>query len=191
VRKVRVRDDQGTRWTVRTRRLRSTETTDPISRPEQESLMRRLTRALAPHAAVAIDPMRGVPDRWPFPGDTSDIELREARAAHGDSTYGSSRGVWALLGFVKLVGDAVDHLRTPLTDTWQLEAAARGRIRRWVRWEVQGPENAERSAAAVAAALASGRVPHPDDAVLVEVVDQRPATASRRSAGLGGGRTAG
>jgi hypothetical protein len=162
-----------------------------MSRPEQESLRRRLTRALAPHAAVAIDPMRGVPDSWRLPGDTSDIELREARAAHGDSTHGSAGGVWALVGFVQLVGDVIDHLRTPMTDTWQLEAAARGRIRRWVRWEVQGPEAAERTAAEVAAALASGRVPQPDNAVLVDVVDQRPATAPRRPAGLGGARTAG
>lgn len=74
------------------RRLRSTETAGPMSRPEQESLRRRLTRALAPHAAVTVDPMRGVPAAWRLPGDTSDIELREARAAHGDSTYGSAGG---------------------------------------------------------------------------------------------------
>jgi hypothetical protein len=161
-----------------------------MSRPEQESLRRRLTRALAPHAAVAIDPMRGVPAAWRLPGDTSDIELREARRAYGDSSYGSASGVWALMEFVRLVREAVDHLRTPMTDTWQLEAATRGRIRRWARWEVQGPHAAERTAVAVAAALASGRVPQPDNAVLVDVVDQRPATAPRRSAGLGA-RTAG
>ena len=188
--KVQVRDTHGARWTVRARRLRSTETVGPMSRPEQESLRRRLTRALTPHAAVPVDPMRGVPDAWRLPGDTSDIELREAWADHCDSTYGSASGVLALVGFVRLVADAVEHLRTPMTDTWQVEAAACGRTRRWARWEVQGPEVAERTAVTVAAALTSGCVPQPDDAVLVDVIDQRPPTAPRRSAGLGGARTA-
>src|SRR5690348_14950903 len=72
VRKVQVRDGQGTRWTVRARRLRSTERAGPMFPPEQESLRRRVTRALAPHAAVAIDPLPGIPAAWRLPGDTSD-----------------------------------------------------------------------------------------------------------------------
>ena len=106
------------------------------------------------------------------------------RAVLCDSPYGSS-GAWALADSVGLVVGAVDHLRSPMTDIWQLEAAARGRIRRWARWQIEGAASTQPAVAAVAAALEAGHVPQPPDAVLVDVVDQRPPPTRRRSAGLG------
>jgi hypothetical protein len=84
-----------------------------------------------------------------------------------------------------LILDLVGHLRTPWSDVWQVEALARGRIRRWARWEVDGTDAAHRAIASVSAALEAGRIPEREGAVLVEVVDQRPAGGSRRSAGPG------
>lgn len=172
MRKIAVRDAQGARWSVRARQLGSTETAAPLSEPEHDSLRRRLAAALSPHPAMVAGPIRGVPVAWRTPGDSADIELWKARTAYRDLTYGSGGVMWAI---VDLVRDAVDQLRTPPTDTWLLEVVARGRIRRWARWEVQGREAAERTAVAVAAALTNGRVPEPADARLVDVIDQRPA----------------
>jgi hypothetical protein len=122
---------------------------------------------------------------WWTPADASDIALSEAAAEFRTVSYW---GEWAA---PRLVLDLVDHLRTPWSDVWRLEALARGRIRRWARWEVDGPEATHRAIASVSAALEAGRIPEPEGAVLVEVVDQRPAGAHRRSAGLGVVRPAG
>ena len=183
--KIAVRDAYGDRWSIGARRLRVPEIAPPLSGPEQDSLRRRLAGAVAPNPAVVPDPMRGVPGAWRMPADRADVELHETRADLA-SRYRSSNGIWALVALVRLVEDVVDHRRTPKTDNWRLEAAAGGRIRRWARWEVDGPEAAQRAAATVAAALAAGQVPAPSDAVLAEVVDQRPPTSRRQSAGLGG-----
>jgi hypothetical protein len=76
--------------------------------------------------------------------------------------------------FVRLVRDAVEDLRTPRSDTWQVELIARGRIRRWARWEMTGAEAAEQAVATVGSGVRAGRVPEPWGATLVDVVDQRP-----------------
>jgi hypothetical protein len=183
VRKVVVPDAHGARWTVGVRRLRSTETAGPMSRPEEESLRRRLADAVAAVPHLLDDPLRGRPAGWRTPGDTDDVARREARAQFRCITTGGAPAPWELTG---LIVDLVDHLRTPWSDTWRVEAVARGRIRRWARWEMEGLEAASRAVATVSAALAAGEVPGPEGAVLVDVVDQRPAGGSLRSAGLGG-----
>jgi hypothetical protein len=187
--KIDVRDALGVRWSVRARRLRRGEASRPMVGPEEESLRRQLATLLAPHPVPVHDPLRGVPGGWRTPGDTSDVALRETRADFGDPPAIVS-GWWALGQLPRLIGDAVGHLRTPWSDTWRLEATARGRIRRWARWEVEGAEATVQAAAMVAAALRAGRVPQPCGAVLVDVVDQRPAVVQRRGAGLGGARRA-
>jgi hypothetical protein len=179
-----VRDAMGVRWKVRARQLRRGESSRPWSGPEEDSLRRRLVGVLAPHPLVVLDPLRGVPGGWRTPGDSADVALRETRAEFGDHRdVGSSW--WAVAQLFRMVRDALDHLSTPWSDTWRLEAVACGRIRRWAIWEIDGAEATEPAVAAVAAALGAGVVPQPTGAVLVEVVDQRPPLRSRRSAGLG------
>ena len=182
--KVVVRDAQGARWSVRARRLRRGEASGPLLVPEAESLRRQLTALLAPGPVPVHDPSRRVPGAWRTPGDTSDVAMQETRAVFGDPRAFDS-GWWALGQLPRLVQDAVRHLRTPWSDTWQLEATASGRIRRWARWEVDGAEATVRAAATVAAALRAGQAPQPSGAVLVDVVDQRPAVVQCRTAGLG------
>jgi hypothetical protein len=79
-----------------------------------------------------------------------------------------------VVNFVRLVHDTVEHLRTPRSDIWQVELIARGRIRRWARWEITGADAAEQAAATVASGVRAGQVPEPWGATLVDVVDQRP-----------------
>ena len=179
-----VRDAMGVRWKVRARQLRRGESSRPWSGPEEDSLRRRLVGVLAPHPLVVLDPLRGVPGGWRTPGDSADVALRETWAEFDDHRdFGS--GGWAVTQLFRMVRDAVEYLSTPWSDTWRLEAVARGRIRRWALWEIEGAEATERAVTAVAAALGAGVVPQPTGAVLVEVVDQRPPMRSRRSAGLG------
>jgi hypothetical protein len=184
VESIVVRDAVGVRWKVRARRLRRGESSRPRSGPEEDSLRRRLAGVVAPHPLVVPDPLRGVPGGWRTPGDRADIAMRQAMAEYGDPReFGSS--LWAVAQLFRLFSDALDHLSTPWSDTWRLEAVARGRIRRWAVWEVEGMEATERALTSTAAALEAGLVPQPPGAVLVEVVDQRPPDRSRRSAGLG------
>jgi hypothetical protein len=190
VEKTVVRDGQGARWVVRARRLRRGDTSRPWPGPEEESLRRRLAGVLAPHPLVLIDPLRGRPDGWRTPGDTADVAMAEALAEFGEPRSAGSDW-WAVAQLVRLILDAVDDRRTPWSETWQVEAAARGRIRRWARWEVEGVDAAERTIATVTTALEAGDVPRPFGATLVDVVDQRPAGYQRRAAGLGGARPAG
>lgn len=179
-----VRDAEGARWSVRARRLRRGESSRPWAGPEEESLRRRLAGALAPHPLVVPDPLRGVAGGWRTPGDAADVAMHQVRAAFGGRRDAGSN-LWAVAQLARLLRDAVNHLRTPWSDTWQVEAAARGRIRRWVHWEVEGSEATEQAVTSVVAALQAGHLPQPCRAVLVEVVDQRPPARGRRSSGLG------
>ena len=55
---------------------------------------------------------------------------------------------------------------------------ARGRIRRWARWQITGAAAAAQAASTVTTGLGNGHVPQPWGAILVDVVDvvdQRPA----------------
>jgi len=188
--RVVVQDCWGVRWSVRARRLRRGESCRPWPGPEEESLRRRLAGVLAPRPLVLPDAYRGLPGGWRMPGDSADVAIRETLAEFGDLRSAGS-DVWAVAQLVRLIRDAVDHRRTPWTDIWEVEAAARGRIRRWARWEVDGVDATERAIATVSAALEAGDVPRPFGTTLVDVVDQRPAVHERRSAGLGRGRPAG
>ena len=186
--KIVVRDALGVRWSVRARRLRRGEASRPMVGPEEESLRRQLATLLAPHPVPVHDPLRGVPGGWRTPGDTSDIALRETRAEFGDPPAIGS-GWWALGQLPRLIGDAVGHLRTPWSDTWQLEATARGRIRRWARWEVEGAEATVQAAARWRPRCGPDRSRSRAARCSVDVVDQRPAVVQRRSGRCSAGRT--
>jgi len=179
-----VPDAMGVRWKVRARRLRRGESSRPRPGPEADSLRRRLAGVLAAHPLVIHDPLRDVPGGWRTPGDRADVALRAARAefaAHG--AFGTD--VWAVAQLARLIRDGLIRPRTPWSGTWRVEAAASGRIRRWAHWEVEGMGATERAVTSVVTALEAGDLPEPRGAVLVEVVDQRPPTRVRRSAGLG------
>lgn len=184
VESIVVRDGAGVRWKVRARRLRRGESSRPRPGPEEDSLHRRLAGVMAPRPLVIPDPFRGLPGAWRMPGDRADIAMHEVRAELQDARSAGS-SVWAVVELLRLIRDGLDHRATPWSDSWRLEAVARGRIRRWAIWEVEGAQAAERAVATVAAALEASVVPEPPGAVLVEVVDQRPPDRTRRSAGLG------
>ncbi|MFD2094238.1 hypothetical protein [Blastococcus deserti] len=167
-------DASGVRWTVRLRRLRGAGTPPPLPGPEVESLRRRLAGVLARRPVPTADRRPGGPSPWPLPGDTADVEMRATLAEFHRDPMRTSTEVWALRQLVRMLREAVDHVRTPPSDTWQVELVARGRIRRWARWEVTGQEAATQTAATVAAGVRDGRVPEPWGATLVDVVDQRP-----------------
>jgi hypothetical protein len=103
--------------------------------------------------------------------DPVDAELSELRRQwHRPGTT-----VWvAFEGGPGLLREGLTSLRMPRSGTWEVELLARGRFRRWARWQVSGDEAAARVLATVAADVATGRVPDPAGATLVEVVDHRP-----------------
>jgi len=166
-----VTDAWGARWTVRARQLRGTGTPPPLPGPEEESLRRRLTAALSrlPPPATAARP-----GDWRLPADTADVERELVLAEFRDTPMRQGTAPWAVGHAVRLVGEAIAHLRTPKSGTWEVELVARGRIRRWGRWQITGAEAAAQTVTTVVTAVAAGRVPEPWGAVLVDVVDQRP-----------------
>jgi len=166
-----VTDVRGVRWTLRGRQLRGAGTPLPRAGPEEESLRRRLAAALSRLPATASAP---VPRNWYLPADTADIEMQATVAAFRDSPMRTGSAPWAVGQAIRLVGEAVAHLRTPRSELWQIELLARGRIRRWARWQVTGADGAAQAVATIAADVAAGRVPEPWGTTLVDVVDQRP-----------------
>jgi hypothetical protein len=166
-----VTDAWGVRWKVRARQLRGGGTPPPRPGPEEESLRRRLAGAMARHPAPAPAPGSA---GWMLPGDTADVEMYATLAELRRDPMTTPTNVWAVVQFVRLVRDAVEHLRTPMSDRWQVEVIARGRIRRWARWEITGADAAEQAVVTVASGVSDGRVPEPWGATLVDVVDQRP-----------------
>lgn len=166
-----VTDAWGVRWKVRARQLRGAGTPPPRPGPEEESLCRRLAGALASHPVPHTAPVSA--DRM-LPADTADLEMHATLAEFRRDPMTTSPEVWAVGQFVRLVRDAVEHLRTPMSDRWQVEVIARGRIRRWARWEISGAHAAEQAVVTVASGVSAGRVPEPWGATLVDVVDQRP-----------------
>lgn len=171
MRKTAVRDAWGARWSVRARQLRGGGTEHPRPGPEEESLRRRLATALSPQPAGAG--AVGAADWW-HPTDTADVEKAAVFAQYRDTPMREGTAPWAVGHFVRLVGDAIDHLRTPLSETWEVELIAGGRIRRWARWQIAGAEAAAQAMHTVASAVRAGTVPDPWGATLVDVVDQRP-----------------
>ncbi|WP_142025059.1 hypothetical protein [Blastococcus colisei] len=164
-------DGFGVRWTVRARQLRGTGTPPPRPGPEEESLRRRLTAALSRLPAPAV---AGGTGDWRLPADTADVEMQATFAEFRDTPMRQGTAPWAVGHAVRLVGEAIAHLRTPRSETWEVELVARGRIRRWARWQITGADAAAQALATVAAGVGAGRVPEPWAATLVDVVDQRP-----------------
>lgn len=170
--KTAVTDAWGVRWTVQARQLRGAGTPPPRPGAEEESLRRRLTGALSRSPAAPTVVLR--PVGWELPADTAEVELAATRAEFHQTRLPATSDAWAVAELVRLVRDAVGHLRTPRSDIWQVELIARGRIRRWARWEITGAEAAEQVVATVVSGVRAGRVPEPWGATLVDVVDQRP-----------------
>lgn len=167
-----VTDQWGAGWKVRARRVRGAGKAPPHPGPDADRMRRRLEAALgrypAPLAAsastdalVAAAPI----------SDPVDAELAAFRRGwHRPGTTG-----WvAFEAGPALVREGLARLRTPRSGTWEVELLARGRFRRWARWQVVGDEGAGRVLASVTADVAAGRVPDPAGATLVEVVDHRP-----------------
>jgi hypothetical protein len=146
-------------------------TPPPRPGPEEESLRRRLAGALARFPVPGVAPPAA---DWELPADTAELDLAGTRAEFLQSRWYAGSEAWAVAEFVRLAREAVDQLRTPRSDTWEVELVARRRIRRWARWEITGAEAAEQVVATVLSGVRAGRVPEPWGAILVDVVDQRP-----------------
>jgi hypothetical protein len=168
-----VEDGHGTRWSVRTRRLRGHGGSSAGPATEPDAWGSQLEDALSPLPARRTDQRTGSPDQLLAP-DASDRALAAVRGEIGAPGLHHAGAFEILAAAGHLVADAVRHLRTPLSNRWRVELAARGRIRRWAHWEIAGAESAARAAVAVANDMRAGRVPAPVGALLVEVVDQRP-----------------
>ena len=104
--------------------------------------------------------------------DPGDAEL--ARLRHRTDNF-----LLVLAEGASLIGGALARLRDPRSGTWRGELVARGRFRRWARWQVPGEQAAAAVLATVTADVTAGRVPDPVGAALVEVVDHRPPARPR------------
>ena len=163
-----VTDRWGAGWKVRARHVRGTGTAPPRPGPDADRMRRRLEATLGRYPAPLV--ASATTDVWEAAApisDPVDAELARLRD-QPDNT------LLVLVGGASLIRDGVARLRTPRSGTWEVELLARGRFRRWARWQVSGEEAAARVLASVTADMAIGRVPDPDGAALVEVVDHRP-----------------
>lgn len=172
-----VTDPWGSGWRVRVRYVRGAGTAPPYPGPDAHRLRRRLEAALgrypAPLVASASTDVREA--AAPI-SDPVDAELAAFRSQWRRS--GTTVGVAVHSGPALLRG-GLAWLRTSRSGIWEIDLAARGRFRRWVRWQGSGEPPAAGVLAAVAAAVASGRVPDPAGMALVEVVDHRPPFRGR------------
>ncbi|MGY1754794.1 hypothetical protein [Blastococcus sp. SYSU D01042] len=166
-----VTDVWGARWTVRAREVRGTGTVPPRAGPDVDRMRRRLDAALGQHPAP-LGPEVPTDIREPAAPVSDPVDAELSAFRRGEGRPGTR--LWALGRTGWLLRMAVAHLRTPRSGTWEVELLARGRFRRWARWQVRGEEAAARALTTVAADLTAGRVPQPDGGTLVEVVDHRP-----------------
>lgn len=167
-----VTDQWGAGWKVRARHVRGAGTAPPRPGPDADRMRRRLEEALGRCAApLGASATSNVWDAAAPISDPIDAELAQFRRQwHRPGTT-----VWvAADAGPGLLREGLARLRTPRSGTWEIELLARGRFRRWARWQVPGEDAAARVLAAVAADVAAGRVPDPAGATLVEVVDHRP-----------------
>lgn len=167
-----VTDQWGAGWKVRARHVRGTGTAPPRPGPDADRMRRRLEAALgrypAPLVASATTDVREAAAPISDPVDAELAEFR--RQWHRPGTT-----LWvAFTGGPALVREGLARRRTHRSGTWEVELLARGRFRRWARWQVSGDQAAARVLATVTADVAAGRVPNPAGATLVEVVDHRP-----------------
>ncbi|RBY75396.1 hypothetical protein DQ239_17140 [Blastococcus sp. TF02-09] len=170
-------DQWGAGWKVRARALRGAGTAPPHPGPDADRMLRRLEAALGRYPAPLV--ASASTDVWEAAApisDPVDAELAEFRRQwHRPGTT-----LWvATEAGPGLVRDGLTWLFTPRSGTWEVELVARGRFRRWARWQVSGEEAAERVLATVTSEVAAGRVPVPSGAALVEVVDHRPPPRPR------------
>jgi hypothetical protein len=150
------------------RHVRGAGTAPPRPGPDAERLHRQLDAALGRHPAPLVaSATTDVRDAAAPISDPVDAELARLR-------HVADNDLLALGAGVSLVRNGLTRLRRPRSGTWEIELLARGRFRRWARWQVSGDEAAARVLAAVTADVATGRVPDPAGATLVEVVDHRP-----------------
>ena len=167
-----VTDRWGAGWKLRARHVRGAGTAPPRPGPDADRMRRRLEAALGRYPAPLV--ASASTDVWDAAApisDPVDAELAEFRRRwHGPGTT-----VWvAADAGPGLLREGLTRLRTPRSGTWEIELLARGRFRRWARWQVPGEDAAARVLASVTADVAVGRVPDPAGATLVEVVDHRP-----------------
>ncbi|MBN1093118.1 hypothetical protein JKP75_11475 [Blastococcus sp. TML/M2B] len=178
-----VTDPWGSEWWVRARFVRGAGLAPPHPGPDANRLRRRLEEALGRHPAPLV---ASAPTDVRLPAapisDPVDAELAALRG----EWHRTGSAIWALheARRSRPRPGALAQLRAWRSGRWEIELVARGRFRRWARW--QGPgEQASREhgsgeqpsaevLAAVAAAVAAGRVPDPAGVALVEVVDHRP-----------------
>lgn len=166
--RCKVEDPVGLRWKVR-----AGEVDVPDARPPRDAgeMHRLLAGALAPVPLEAGEPPRA----W-----TADDDGIEARTAMRSAAASLSVDTATPLRSLVRVARALARLRTsaqadPSARHQAVVLEARGRIRRSATWLVEDPEEAAHLAASVAADVRAGRLPDPPGAMLVRVLDHRPA----------------
>lgn len=163
-----VTDQWGAGWKVRARRVRGAGTAPPRPGPHADRMRRQLDAALGRHPAPLVASASTDVRVAAAPiSDPVDAELARLR-------YRPDGDGLVLAEGPSLIRGALGRLRSPRSGTWEVELVAKGRFRRWARWQVPGAEAAARVLALVAADMATDRIPDPPGATLVEVVDHRP-----------------
>ncbi len=167
-----VTDPWGSGWKARARYVRGPGTAPPHPGPDADRMRRRLEAALgrypAPLVASATTDVRDPAAPISDPVDAELAGLRGRWHRTGSAIWVSAEARPALPRGV------LARPRAPGAGTWEIELTARGRFRRWARWQGPGEQPAAGVLAAVAEAVAAGRVPDPAGMALVEVVDHRP-----------------
>jgi hypothetical protein len=161
-----VEDPWGASWTVRTRSDRHIPLDAEGARRRREPELRaRLGTVLAPTPQVVPTVIHG-----PFPGTRGSREDRHS-AALVAVLVGPDAGLLALVVAIwrGLWAMRADYSRTARV----VELRDCGRFRRGATWRVSGPDGGARAVATVAEAVRTGRVPEIDDALLLDVVDER------------------
>jgi hypothetical protein len=158
-------DPWGTRWTARTRSDRHVPLDAEAARRRREpELLAQLGAVLAPTRQLVSTPLQG-----PHPGTGASREARHPAAVVGRLIGPDD----ALLLLISAVWSAARAMRADYRRPRVVELRSAGRIRRSATWRIATRENAVRAVASVADAVRRGHVPQLDDALLLEVVDER------------------
>lgn len=179
---VPVTDPWGGRWLVRWYRAPA------LGPPEPSASAAALQALLAPRwrgrPAPATEPppaaswVMGRSARWQGPDAPGTEDLTEDQVQElGWAMRSLSDGVaslWQLVWTGRRMTDAARTLRDERVRPWTVELVAHDDARS-VLWHAPGPDAAEPTAHAVAAALHAGALPAPPGAVLMAVRNPRPA----------------
>lgn len=159
MRRTVIDDPWGARWTVRARYDRHARVDSDRAQRRREPVLRgSLAAMLSPQPTARPGGIgRVAEDRWRAP------VLVGARALTAGGPLASAWAVWQAWQLVP----GSHH------GFWVVELAARGRIRRGATWRVEGERNASRIAVDVSEGVRRGLVSAPDDALLIDVVDER------------------